>query len=227
MQKTALRFVQFSLLLLLAGVVISPAYAGSHKSRLTGPINEPQDVTRQCLKCHKQAGQDFMKTSHWNWSLEQVVDGKIVDRGKKNALNNYCTSVAGNEKFCSKCHAGYGLTDVNSYDFSNPENIDCLVCHDSTGSYNKGTNLAGYPLKNVKLLYVAQNVALPNRDNCGVCHFYGGGGDAVKHGDLDSTMAYPSKDMDVHMDIEGNNFQCIECHTTEEHRYVTTGVVHH
>lgn len=217
MQKSAFRLLQFGLLLLLSGLLVAPAFAGSHKTRLQGPINEPQDVTRQCLTCHKGAGYDFMQTSHWNWSLEQEVDGKTVNRGKKNALNNYCTSVAGNEKFCSKCHAGYGLTDAKSYDFKNPENIDCLVCHDTTGTYSKGTNLAGYPKAKVKLLFVAQNVGTPSRQNCGACHFYGGGGDAVKHGDLDSNMAFPEKNMDVHMDAEGNDFQCIECHQTENH----------
>ncbi|MBE9486585.1 MAG: tetrathionate reductase family octaheme c-type cytochrome [Chloroflexi bacterium] len=217
MQKTVKHLIQLGLLLILVGGVVSSAFAGSHKKRLQGPINEPQDVTRQCLKCHKGVARDFMKTSHWNWSLEQEVDGKMVDRGKRNSLNNYCTSTAGNEQFCAKCHAGYGLTDAGTYDFGNAENIDCLVCHDTTGTYNKGSNMAGYPLEKVNLLRVAQNVGSPNRDNCGQCHFYGGGADAVKHGDLDSSMSYPDRKTDVHMDVDGNDFQCIECHKTEDH----------
>ena len=54
-------------------------------------------------------------------------------------------------------------------------------------------------------------------DNCGTCHFYGGGGDAVKHGDLDSSMAYPEKDIDIHMGLDGQDFACQECHVTKEH----------
>ena len=46
---------------------------------------------------------------------------------------------------------------------------------------------------------------------------YGGGGDAVKHGDLDSSMEYPTKEIDVHMDADGNDFTCQECHETKEH----------
>lgn len=217
MQKSFLRLLLLGGLLLLIGLVASPAFAGSHKKRVKGPINEPQDVTRQCLKCHKGAAKDFMKTSHWQWGLKQTVDGKTVDRGKKNAINNYCTSVPSNEQFCAKCHAGYGMTDINTFDFDNPENIDCLICHDTTGRYAKAGNMAGMPSVNIDLLKIAQNVGKPNRDNCGSCHFFGGGGDAVKHGDLDSSMAYPTKEIDVHMDMEGNDFSCIECHQTEDH----------
>ena len=205
-------------LLTLTVFMATPALANhNHKDSIKGPIHEPQDVTRQCLKCHQDEAKDFMKTSHWRWSLEQKVDGKTVDRGKKNSLNNYCTSVAGNEQFCSKCHAGYGMTDADTYDYSNPENIDCLACHDSTNSYTKELNKAGYPPESTNLLLIAQNVAKPNRDNCGICHFFGGGGDAVKHGDLDSSMSYPEKDLDVHMAIEGNDLQCTDCHKTESH----------
>ena len=41
----------------------------------------------------------------------------------------------------------------------------------------------------IKWTKVAQNVGLPARENCGGCHFYGGGGDGVKHGDLDFKTA--------------------------------------
>jgi mono/diheme cytochrome c family protein len=37
------------------------------------------------------------------------------------------------------------------------------------------------------LTQIAQHVGKPGRANCGACHFSGGGGDAVKHGDLDSS----------------------------------------
>lgn len=217
MQKSISYLVRLGLLLFVCGTFASPVMAGSHKNRIKGTVSEPQDVTRQCLKCHGSAAKDFMKTSHWNWSLKQTVDGRTVDRGKKNALNNYCTSVAGNEQFCSKCHAGYGMTDIATFNFDNPENIDCLVCHDTTGRYGKAGNAAGMPSVNIDLVQIAQNVGKPSRDNCGSCHFFGGGGDAVKHGDLDSSMSYPTEEIDVHMNMEGNDFACVECHQTENH----------
>ena len=40
---------------------------------------------------------------------------------------------------------------------------------------------------------------------------------AVKHGDLDSSMEYPDRKIDVHMDMEGNDLQCQECHQTKNH----------
>ena len=44
-----------------------------------------------------------------------------------------------------------------------------------------------------------KSVGLPTRDNCGKCHFDGGGGNNVKHGDLDESLYFPQKDLDVHM----------------------------
>ena len=57
--------------------------------------------------------------------------------------------------------------------------------------------------------------AAPTRDNCGKCHFDGGGGNNVKHGDLDESLLFPSAELDVHMGE--HNFLCTDCHTTEDH----------
>ncbi len=56
----------------------------------------------------------------------------------------------------------------------------------------------------------------PSRENCGVCHNYGGGGQGVKHGDLDSSLDNPSEEDDVHMGRLG--MLCVDCHRTTEHR---------
>lgn len=63
----------------------------------------------------------------------------------------------------------------------------------------------------------AWSVSRPSRHNCGTCHFNGGGGDGVKHGDLDSSLLDPSRSLDVHMSSEGAGFDCVRCHTTEAH----------
>ncbi len=201
----------------LALLIALPAIAVSHKDLIEGPVTTGPEVTKQCLECHEDAATDFMKTSHWTWSREQEVNGKVYKRGKRNALNNYCTSVVSNEDACARCHAGYGMTDIRTFDFTDKTKIDCLACHDNTGTYNKATSGGGVPREDVNLLYVAQNVGKPMRENCGICHFFGGGGDAVKHGDMDSTMFYPEKSTDVHMDAGGNDFACQECHVTENH----------
>ncbi len=56
----------------------------------------------------------------------------------------------------------------------------------------------------------------PTRSNCGTCHWSGGGGDAVKHGDLDGTLKDPPASHDVHMG--GLGFTCQECHQTDKHK---------
>jgi len=115
---------------------------------------------------------------------------------------------------CTKCHAGYGWKD-QSFDHSNIDNVDCLICHDTTGKYSKKHNSCGYPDEGLDLTDIAKQVGLPTRKNCGSCHWYGGGGDNIKHGDLGSDLLNPPPALDVHMG--GQNFTCQECHTTESH----------
>ncbi len=138
--------------------------------------------------------------------------------------------IKSNEARCTSCHAGYGWKD-KSFDFSSERNVDCLVCHEQTGNYEKFPTGAGHPVQEPKKfggkMYhppdwneSAQSVARPTRQNCGSCHFYGGGGDGVKHGDLDSSLLNPSRDLDVHMTAQngGPDFDCIRCHTTTNHQ---------
>ncbi len=176
------------------------------------------DVTEACIYCHTKRDEEIMATSHWNWERTEMLAGKgEVPVGKKNILNNFCIGVSGSEGTCTRCHIGYGWAD-KSFDFNEPKNIDCLVCHDNSGTYKKGKGMAGYPDPSVNLSYVAQNVGQPQRENCGVCHFWGGGGNNVKHGDLEIALMEPSKKLDVHMAIEGEDMSCVDCHVTENHQ---------
>jgi octaheme c-type cytochrome (tetrathionate reductase family) len=134
-----------------------------------------------------------------------------VTIGKKNQINNFCIGTQGNEKKCMTCHVGYGWSDAN-FDFNNELNVDCLACHAQSG-YAKGEY--GNPAANIDLLAAAKTVAAPTRKNCGKCHFDGGGGNGVKHGDLDESLIYPKEELDVHMGKL--NFQCTACHTTADH----------
>jgi len=176
----------------------------------------PQDVTRKCLGCHPDAAREVMETAHWQWlgGEVKVAGHEGTQRiGKKNLLNNFCLTTVGNRAACTKCHVGYGWA-ADPYDFEAAENVDCLVCHEQSGAYVKGD--AGLPAKGVDLAAVARSVSWPHRQNCSVCHSYGGGGQGVKHGDLDSSLENPAEDDDVHMGRYG--FVCIDCHRTEQHR---------
>jgi len=152
-------------------------------------------------------------------------------------------NIQSNEARCTSCHAGYGWKD-NNFDFSDPTKVDCLVCHEQTGTYKKFPAGAGNPVSepkvfkgNKKTYYppewnkVVQSVSRPSRKNCGTCHFFGGGGDGVKHGDLDSSLFKPSKALDVHMGLDGQNFDCVRCHSTTLHniagRVYTTPAFEH
>lgn len=94
-------------------------------------------------------------------------------------------------------------------------NMDCLVCHDTTGSYHKAMKNGGLPAPDVDLKYVAEHVGPTSRTTCGSCHFFGGGGDAVKNPTMNSCLRYPDRMCDVHMG--GYDFSCTECHTTVGH----------
>jgi len=186
-----------------------------HSNFFSKAFNTPQDVTRGCLECHPDAAKNLMKTAHWKWEGEPVhVPGhpEPMKIGKKNLLNNFCIGIQGNWSSCTVCHAGYGWDD-NSFDFNNEENVDCLICHDWSGTYVKSKK--GLPAEGVDLLAVAKNVGYPKRDNCGTCHIYGGGGMGVKHGDLDNTLVNPTAEIDVHMGKY--NLLCIDCHVTKKH----------
>ncbi len=186
-----------------------------HSALMTGPFESGPDVTRACLECHDTAGHEVLATAHFKWEGEPAeLPGRSepVRMGKKNVINNFCISVQSNWSGCTSCHVGYGWVD-DDYDFQNPESVDCLVCHDQSGTYAKGPG--GFPAEGVDLVAAAQSVGTPTRANCGSCHFRGGGGDAVKHGDLDATLANPRARVDVHMGTHG--LVCIDCHKTEDH----------
>ena len=193
-----------------------PIHTDHTVTALEGPFASGEEVTRACLECHEESADQVMLTSHWTWEhgpydLEGHDDP--VYTGKKYVINNFCIGITPNWPPCTACHAGYGWED-ETFDFADESKIDCLVCHDTTGSYVKQNS--GYPAEGVDLAAVAQNVGVPDRDNCGGCHFNGGGGDAVKHGDLDTSLTYPKDDLDVHMGKY--DFVCVDCHRTEDHQ---------
>lgn len=186
-----------------------------HTQLMKGPYETGQEVTAACLECHEDAGQEMIKTVHFKWEGDPVLlpgRDEPVTIGKKNQINNFCIGIQGNWPGCTRCHAGYGW-ETADFDFSDETNVDCLVCHEQTGIYVKSN--AGLPSEGVDLASAAQSVTTPTRLNCGGCHFNGGGGNAVKHGDLDNTLLYPTENIDVHMGRY--DFQCVDCHWSEDH----------
>jgi len=215
-------------LTLLAGSALAAASTDhSAFGPLQGDFRSGPEVTKACLACHAGASKQLHKTQHWKW---EYVNDKGQKLGKRHVVNNFCTASATNYPACASCHIGYGMKDAK-FDFEADENVDCLVCHDTTARYRKPAGLAGNPVtkdmelptgsgKIVKALdlgSIARKVGPTTRNTCGTCHFYGGGGDGVKHGDMDSSLEAPDRMLDVHMDAKGLDFPCTTCHQTQNH----------
>lgn len=195
-----------------------PPALTTHEDAFTNVLPDGYEGAHSCMVCHVSAGAEVMASAHWNWegvsSNMEGHEGEV--HGKTDLINNFCIAIPSNEGRCTQCHAGIGWKD-KSFDFTSVGAMDCLICHDTTGTYKKGPKTAGAPDPTVDLQLVAKNVGKPSRANCGKCHFYAGGGDNVKHGDLSSHLVNPTKEMDVHMDADGLNFTCQRCHEESEH----------
>ncbi len=200
------------------------------------------EITRACLSCHSEASSQFHKTIHWTWlasdNKETTVEQNSKDDGsstkkedKKDrrygkagySINNFCISSNNmQDKACLSCHTGWNSTKGE---------VNCLKCHGMTKfNYNEAfEDIKGFAkdddpeskdiMKEIQaeLKDAVGKIGLPERNNCGECHFKGGGGDGVKHGDLDTSLTKPNRNLDVHMGIDGKNFTCTRCHTTTNH----------
>jgi octaheme c-type cytochrome (tetrathionate reductase family) len=179
--------------------------------------------TQSCLNCHGLIGEDLLSNAHFTW---KGVSANITgfegenDNGKVNLINNFCIAVPTNEGRCTHCHTGYGWAD-DTFGFNDPETVDCLICHDQSGTYKKVPTAAGAPDPEVDLNIVARSVALPpapgerarpTRENCTFCHAFAGGGDNVKHGDIAMNLLDTTREFDVHMGTDGADMECVDCH---------------
>lgn len=191
------------------------------------------EVTAACLTCHTEASKQVKQSLHWTWDMENKKTGQRL--GKRHVINSFCGNVTSNEPRCTSCHVGYGWDDMAKTPPDDDSRVDCLICHDTSRTYTKLANKAGavpmdaLPPKaktitgtkahRLDLAVAAQSVGLPDRQNCGQCHFFGGGGDNVKHGDLSSALHNPSESVDVHMAEDGLNFACSTCHRSKHHQW--------
>jgi octaheme c-type cytochrome (tetrathionate reductase family) len=175
--------------------------------------------TNDCLACHGLIGADMLMRAHFTWEgvATNITGFEGETHGKNDLINNFCVAVPTNEGRCSQCHAGYGYDDKN-FDFADMTKVDCLVCHDQTGTYQKAPKTAGLPADSVDLGAVARSVAdnKPTIKNCIGCHAKAGGGDNVKHGDLALSLVNTTREFDVHMGTDGANVDCVFCHAVKK-----------
>lgn len=176
----------------------------------------PYEGTKTCLMCHEGEGAEMLQAGHFKWEgyTDRIVGLEGESHGKNDLINNFCVAVPTNEQRCSQCHAGLGMID-NTFDFTDPLNVDCLVCHDQSGTYAKNPLTGGLPMPTVDLQVVAASIkqgSKPTRKACIGCHAGAGGGDNVKHGDLAKSLVSTTREYDVHMGTDGADLACVACH---------------
>jgi octaheme c-type cytochrome (tetrathionate reductase family) len=192
-----------------------------HKA-LQKTFSSGQEITQACLSCHSEAEQQFKQTIHWTWVGHTDENGKQLGKAG-DSLNNFCLSTNRMEdKGCSACHTGWQAKS---------QGVNCLACHSSKKvswseafedytAFSESDDPEELDIAReiqTEIQTAAQSIGRPTRQNCGECHFKGGGGDGVKHGDLDTSLTKPNKALDVHMGVDGQNFNCTRCHTTVQH----------
>ncbi len=199
---------------------------------LTQRFASGQELTKACLSCHNLAAKQVHTSTHWNWEFSNRETGQLL--GKKNLVNSTLISISSNGPYCARCHIGNEWKE-EKFDFSAEEQVDCLACHDTTGTYaskkmhqlrvkcsachvefdkSKSRDVVRKP----NLSELAKRVGKPNLASCGSCHFYSDGGDGIKHGDLDSSLLTAGRHLDVHMAKDGLDYSCTKCHKAEGHQ---------
>lgn len=177
------------------------------------------EITEACLSCHSKADDQLMHTIHWSW-LSPYENGDLTGKAGY-SVNNFCISTNKmNDKKCSSCHIGWD---------GKKDGINCLLCHgdpevdwkaqfeDHSFFKKEGETEIVEEIQS-DIQKAVTDINLPRRKNCGSCHFNGGGGEGVKHGDLDASLINPESSLDVHMGTDGGDFTCTRCHTTREHQ---------
>jgi hypothetical protein len=148
----------------------------------------------------------FHKTIHWTWKAYTTENGQRSRQGRRfdQQFLHLGQQHAG-QRLLLSCHPGWG---------NQTEAVNCLNCHGQEKSINweesfedleafdgsedpDEQEIADEIRGNIQ--NAVQSVVRPERQNCGSCHFKGGGGDGVKHGDLDTSLTKPNKALDVHM----------------------------
>ncbi len=206
---------------------------------------EHYEGTKTCLTCHQKEAENFFNSQHYQWKGDapQIINSNKQKLGKMNTFNDFCTSPRGNwigfvknsrgdvvSKGCSACHAGKGQLPVDTISKTQVENIDCLMCHASGYRRDLYQNDKGeYEWKPILwknqegLDSVAKRISSPTRVMCLRCHSASGGGPNFKRGDVEYTLADPTRDFDVHMATAGKNMQCVTCHAGKDHRVLGRG----
>jgi hypothetical protein len=186
--------------------------------------------SKTCNRCHLDKAKEVYASEHYQW------------KGKLGAINDFCTYPDINWLFnfplgstgaagCATCHVGFGDTKPpfpQTPTSAVLDKIDCLMCH--SDSYNHvGQMVKGQALlvpdaaSATNMSAILAGISKPSKAACLKCHAKAGGGNGIKQGDLDLSMADPDVNVDVHMSSMGANLDCTSCHATRGHRFAGKG----
>lgn len=176
---------------------------GNHQS-LTGPFADTRAVIEQCLGCHTRQGEDILQSSHWTWERSRLIGAERRSFSKKDGLTTFAVRVPTNPSRCMTCHISTTFLS-GRHDPNAAADIDCLVCHDTTGTYRR---VLGAPVKTLDLTRIATNVGLPRPANCLTCH--------GRECGLTGLRGHGGFDDDIHLDHNGAALTCQQCHPGKE-----------
>ncbi len=183
------------------------------------------DYPGNCLGCHAEQAAEMFNSVHYQWigATPDMVNNGGEPQGKlTNAVNSYCINIEGNWGVCGACHVGRGLRPDDAE--ANFENIDCLMCHNASYAVQRvrlGDGTLGVLEPDDQMV---RDIHHPTRANCLACHAKAGGGDGVKRGDISmATLTNSDPNFDVHMNTQGPDLACSECHVFEKHKVLGKG----
>jgi hypothetical protein len=242
--RKPLLYKSLCLLLFMGGAAFAhdPAKPNRHLDRF-----EHYEGTKTCLECHEEEAKTFFDSQHYQWrggTPDLVNTGEGEQLGKLSMINDFCTNPGGHQwigkvenddgkvlaKGCSACHAGLGKLPAEKVSQEQLENMDCLICHAS--GYRRDLYLSDAGEWEWRpILYqnqegldtISKRISLPDRSMCLRCHSASGGGPNFKRGDIEYILKDPDRDHDVHMDSEGPDLWCIDCHTDDSHTHRVIG----
>ncbi len=176
----------------------TPALALSPHADLKGPFTTAAEVNTQCITCHETQAADLRNSVHWTWTRSRSVGNTTVLSGMMTDLSRFGIAAAVNPGACRRCHISTSpVTPAAAGALSS--GIDCLICHDTTGTYRSGRQEAD-------LQHIARTVGIPSPRNCRSCH-------ERQCGLVPEIDQGPSRD--IH--IERYGFTCQQCHPADGH----------
>lgn len=198
----------FTLALCLAAPAPS-AHAIEEHVKIQGLFNTARDVVIKCIGCHQQKAEEVLQSTHWTWKSSRTVNGRQVLYGKMDSLTGFAVDVASNPSRCLRCHISTNPV-AGIIDQGGAADVDCLVCHDTSGRYRRGELLeqADYEI-------IARSAGKPGPANCATCHFSDCGLMEYSRPDSRKMRKQHAARGDVHMDGQAAPLACQGCHVLD------------